>query len=300
VGEEQEQRVGVSWVQVAGSALAAVSSAVVLSTLGVAGTVIGAAVGSVVATVGSSLYTRTLDVSRQQVAAQTAALRRVTQARSELEEVVAGRARGGGVSSSGITRAGRQLDEAEEVLVGGTDGVSPVPAFPDQRVSDDTAGSSDVRRSGTLSASQHASSTGSMSRGLAARLSWKRLAVLAATVFLVTMVAITGFELLAGQAVSDLTGGSDTPKSSTVPGLGRPHRAASPSDGATPNGDASPSSTPSGDPTSAGSPSTDVTPSPSAGSTPTPTATPTPSPSPELTESPTPLPSSTPTGATGG
>lgn len=230
-----------SWVQVAGSALAAVSSAVLLSTLGVAGTVIGAALGSVIATVGSALYTRTLNASRQQVAAQTAALRRVTHARSE-------------------------LDEAEQALA-----VSGTTAQPRQSLTDRMA-----------------------RRGL----SWKRLAAVAAGVFLAAMVAITAFELVTGEAVSQLTGGSDTPKRSTVPGLGRDlgRGTPTPSDGSSPS---SPS-TPSADPTS--SPSTQPTPStaPTTSPTPTPTVIPTPSPSPGLTGTPTELPPSTASAPAGG
>ncbi|MDI2128701.1 hypothetical protein [Yinghuangia seranimata] len=54
--ERQRRRVDLNGTQVAASALAAVSSAFLLSTLGVAGTVIGAAIASVVATVGSAVY----------------------------------------------------------------------------------------------------------------------------------------------------------------------------------------------------------------------------------------------------
>jgi len=54
--EAERRRIDVNPVQVVASALAAISSAFLLSTLGVAGTVIGAALASVVATVGSALY----------------------------------------------------------------------------------------------------------------------------------------------------------------------------------------------------------------------------------------------------
>src|SRR3954452_24197237 len=46
----------ISGAQVAGSALAAVSAAVVASFLGVGGTVLGAALGSIVASVGGAIY----------------------------------------------------------------------------------------------------------------------------------------------------------------------------------------------------------------------------------------------------
>jgi hypothetical protein len=56
-----------SAAQVAGGALAAVTSAVAGSTLGVNGTVAGAAIGSVVATVGGELYTHSLRRTEQRV-----------------------------------------------------------------------------------------------------------------------------------------------------------------------------------------------------------------------------------------
>src|SRR4051812_50137347 len=51
---------GLSPVQVAASALAAVSSAVLLSFFGVAGTLIGAALASVISTVGATGYSASL------------------------------------------------------------------------------------------------------------------------------------------------------------------------------------------------------------------------------------------------
>ena len=58
--DEKPARLQLSPVQVAAGALAAVSSAVVLSLFGVAGTVIGAALASIVSTVGSALYSASL------------------------------------------------------------------------------------------------------------------------------------------------------------------------------------------------------------------------------------------------
>ncbi len=64
----EQQAIEVNWVQAMAGALAAMSSAVLLSTVGVAGTIIGAAVGSVIATVGSAVYAHYLRVSRERVA----------------------------------------------------------------------------------------------------------------------------------------------------------------------------------------------------------------------------------------
>jgi hypothetical protein len=51
----------ISWFQVAASALAAVTAAWIASRLGVAGTLIGAALGSFVVTISTAFYGRTLD-----------------------------------------------------------------------------------------------------------------------------------------------------------------------------------------------------------------------------------------------
>ena len=83
MAEQQHERVAINWFQVAGSALAAVSSAVLLSTVGVAGTIIGAALGSVVVTAGGSIYSHYLEISRHRVAAaQSVARARKTRSRS--------------------------------------------------------------------------------------------------------------------------------------------------------------------------------------------------------------------------
>jgi hypothetical protein len=60
-------RLELSAAQVAGGALAAITSAVAGSTLGVNGTLAGAAVGSVVATVGGELYTHSLRRTEERV-----------------------------------------------------------------------------------------------------------------------------------------------------------------------------------------------------------------------------------------
>jgi len=58
--EKDERTLGLSTAQVVGSVLAAVTGAVLASTMGVTGTVIGAAVASLVATIGSAIYTWSL------------------------------------------------------------------------------------------------------------------------------------------------------------------------------------------------------------------------------------------------
>lgn len=219
--EETERRPAVNWVQVTAGALAAVSSAVLLSTLGVAGTLIGAAVGSVTASLASAFYSRGIETSRQQVASQTGALRRVGSARSRVDSELSAIDRGEG-SETSLHRATRELDEAESDLERASshsgdetpqDGTAQdVPPAEGAHVAPD----SDEPQEDAAAADRPET-------GIAAwrKLPWKRVAVVAVTVFVVAMVAITAFEMATGRAVSTFTGGSDRDTGATVPGLGR-------------------------------------------------------------------------------
>lgn len=63
----QRPLLGLSLPQVTGGALAAATSAVALSFFGVAGTLIGAVVGSLVATIGAAVYSHSLGVAAAQL-----------------------------------------------------------------------------------------------------------------------------------------------------------------------------------------------------------------------------------------
>lgn len=58
---------GIDWLSTTAGALAAVTSALLLSTLGAVGTLVGAAIGSVAATIGSNLYSQWLAKTHQKV-----------------------------------------------------------------------------------------------------------------------------------------------------------------------------------------------------------------------------------------
>jgi hypothetical protein len=73
------------WLKTLAGALAAVTAAVLLSTLGAAGTLIGAGVGSIAATVGSAVYAQGLARSKHaMLKAQTTALQKVGVAQAEV------------------------------------------------------------------------------------------------------------------------------------------------------------------------------------------------------------------------
>jgi hypothetical protein len=66
-GSHRQERVPLSGTQITGSVLAAVSASVAASVFGVAGTVIGAALASFMTVVGSALYTRSLQRTKDRM-----------------------------------------------------------------------------------------------------------------------------------------------------------------------------------------------------------------------------------------
>ena len=262
--EPQQDRVEINWVQVSASALAAVSSAVLLSTVGVAGTIIGAAVGSVVATAGSAIYSYYLRITRERVAqAQAAALDRVARARAGASGVWADSRRAEARQQrTQLLRAQAQAEEASEELDDAErelDDVTEEAARPTWRE-------------------------------VLAGLRWKRIAAVAGVIFVVAMLVILTFELVTGRAVSTMTGGSDSGTRTSIPGLGHHKPATTP----TPTPSADPSGTSSSSPTAGESSSPSSTPTPSESASPTGTPTPTETPT---TTAPTPTPTPT-TGTT--
>ena len=247
--DDTPQKLEIDWFRTTGGALAAVSSAVLLSTLGAAGTIIGAALGSVIATVGGALYSQGLVRSRQRlVQAQGAALRKV------------------GVAQAEVRRAGRRQ--------GGTSTVDAHLAHA-QATLDDAKGDLDAL-------SDEAAGTGWRAR--LALLPWKRIALVAAGLFALAVVAITAFELVVGRSVSEITtgsqGGGSTISHVVGGGTNQPSR-----DQQTPPADpASPSATPSQAPSEQANPSSGPAGAPSA----TPSAEPTGSPTPSVTPTPAP------------
>jgi hypothetical protein len=61
------KRAGIDWLATTAGALAAVTSALLLSTLGAVGTLMGAAIGSVAANVGANIYGQWIAKSREKV-----------------------------------------------------------------------------------------------------------------------------------------------------------------------------------------------------------------------------------------
>lgn len=254
-------KLDIDWLKTIAGALAAVSSAVLLSTLGAAGTIIGAALGSVIATVGGALYSQGLARSRDRLAqAQTLALRRV------------------GIAQAEVRRASRHQ--------GDDPAVDAHLAHADERLGEAKADLGAI--------ADEPPAVGWRERLVV--LPWKRISLVAAGLFATAILAITAFEVLAGESVSSITGGTDGDGGPTITRIGgggsdtsRDDRApsddtATPSDepSSEPPDEASPTDEPTDAPTESPSESTTPAPSPLAPTTPAPTlsAEPTTPPSP--------------------
>lgn len=172
----------VNWAQTIGGALAAMSSAVLLSTFGVAGTIIGAAVGSVVLTIGGAVYSHYLALSRERMARATRAAVLTRAAREQ------GAARGGVAAT---TRPQARMEGRES---------PPRSERLEEEVDEAQAEAAD--------------SVGW--REAARDLPWRRILAASAVVFVLAMGAIVAFELATGRPVSSYTGGSgrDGPRTS--------------------------------------------------------------------------------------
>lgn len=235
----------IEWLRVVAGALAAVSSAVLLSTLGAAGTIIGAALGSVIASVGSSLYAHGLERSRAQFAeAQELARRRMGVAQAEVRRAARRH------DDTAILEA--HLDHADEQLAEARSELSAPPEAPSWR-----------------------------DRFVV--LPWKRIALFAAGFFVVAVVVITVFELIANRPVSDLTGGTHDDKGTSFSNIGGGHQA-KPRHRPTPTPTPTPSTTPSSTPSSSPSATPTALPTEGPSQPPTPTPTPTPEPTASATD----------------
>lgn len=216
MGEGDRRRLEVNWVQTIAAPLAAVTSAVLLSTVGVAGTILGAALGSLAYTLGTAIYSHYIGATKDRVVtAQKVAATRIGQAQSRVQEASENLDAGSEDADEELARAGEELHEARSAL--------------------EDAGE-DAPRVGW--------------RTVLAGLPWKRIAVVASGVFLVAMLVIVSFELVSGRAVSTYTGGSDGGQRTSLPGFltGRsgdrpPVPGESPSEGPSPTTDATGGST---------------------------------------------------------
>jgi len=236
----------IDWPRTIAGALAAVAAAVVLSKLGVVGTLTGAAIGSLVISIGTNVGAHGISSTRQRMLeAQREAARRVSLAQAEVR-----RARAAGPQDAASQERLAQADDAlesskselaEDVPTSEVPVVDPVPA-PDEP--------------------------------LPRVIVWRRVAIFTAASFVIALLAITAFELIGGRPLSALMGDNNDKGTSLFPDTGRGSSPKpNPTPSATPTQATSPSTSPSPTPTV----TITVTPTPSVSPTPSPSATPTPS-----------------------
>lgn len=212
--ESKTRKLDLSATQLVGGALAAMTSAVIGAQLGVAGTVLGAAVGSVVAGTAGTLYTTSLRHTK-----------------TKISSVVEGKVGKTQVELTQVPEEAVRLDRPAW---------DPVPQAAEAPPSlDPVAAAADLDSSGKP----------------ASRVPWKAILVSTAAVFLIAIAAITGFELVSGQAISGGEGTTITQVRDTGPaGTDRPTQA--------PTGD--PSAEPSTQPSEESSAEPSVDPSQSS------------------------------------
>jgi hypothetical protein len=180
-------RIELNWVQALAAPLAAVTSAVLLSTFGVAGTLIGAALGSLALTVGNAVYAYSIKATKRRVAvAQTVAAARIGLAQSRVEEMGEGREDATGAASRtahDLAETREDLDRAQAVL----EDADPDPAPGGWR-------------------------------SMLVALPWRRIVLLSTAIFVAAMLMIVAFELTTGRALSSYTGSDD--RRTSIPGWG--------------------------------------------------------------------------------
>ncbi|PZT77145.1 MULTISPECIES: hypothetical protein [unclassified Streptomyces] len=213
--EQQERRIDLSLPQVAGSAVAAVAAAVAASQLGVYGTIAGAGVMSIVATCGGSVFQHFFRRTGEQIREVTVQVkhpgREVTvhtrETGARRPDDAAHRA------PAGITALLGPVDDPTTVLRR-TDTAADLDATTVLRHVDAEADRTTVLRRPAVAPGPDEEFSAATTHGTRLR-GWKRSAIGAAAVFVVSMAGITTYELISG---GDLSGGRGTTVGSVVRG----------------------------------------------------------------------------------
>ncbi|NUS72603.1 MAG: hypothetical protein HOQ05_04265 [Corynebacteriales bacterium] len=266
--DDDTLRKDLSFTQIVASALAAVSASFAASYFNVIGTIVGAAIISVVATVGSALYKHSLD--RSKVALKNAA--------------------------ETVPWTPRQLAERRAALASAAaEDTPPTQHVTSVRTDTDTAIMPATEESTTRAdeATTTPRTVSNLRKKFTAKpLNWKHIAAAAAAVFVITVGAVTTVELVGGAPLSSLLWGNDKEGTSiggVIGGRDEGDKRIAPKPSKTTETPQMPGpSYPTESPTPSETPqpsseSPTPTPTPSVTPTPTPSSSTTPSPSPTLT-----------------
>lgn len=216
--------------QILASAIGAVLAALIASSFGVTGTIIGVAIGSAAATIGSALVTQSIE--RGQHAVKQVAVRVQDSSTSPLLRRLGGTASAGETSSSGgadaaptevvgpaveetatMESGGASADETNRLEMSAVAG-APVTerleaqTVPVPPVAAGTAGT------GPTDGSEESDGDGGRNPGdgwlIGRRFSWKAIAGTSAIVFVLALLLITAIELIAGKPLASIFGSSGT------------------------------------------------------------------------------------------
>ena len=229
-----EKPPGISVTQVVASALAAVSSTVLLSYLGVAGTIIGAGIASVLTIVGNNIYTRSILKTRRQMKAALQAgvvLPVGKNGRKVLLPTLAGshgQGAGGSDGSAGGPGEGTDATGSDTVAlpaVGGTGrGTDTAVLGPDDlegthlddlrtaagaQAVDGPDGATDLSEDGDASADEAAGDGTDDDAAGSGRPSRRTLILSTVAVFVVLLVGVTLVEVIAGRPLSEILRGEE-------------------------------------------------------------------------------------------
>lgn len=235
-----------SATQLVGGALAAMTSAVIGARLGVAGTILGAAIGSIVAGIAGSLYTASLKHTKEKLT--SALVGRVGDTRVEITHVAP------------ETAADRDWSWQAPAEQSPPAAVAPASAEPVARAAD--VGAPGLRQP---------------------RMPWKPILISTAAVFLLAIAGLTTVELISGKALSGGQGTTITQVSEGRSGDSDERPSVIPS--STPSAESSTEPTPESSATPEPSPSSTTEPSASPSESAPPSESSEPSASSEPTES---------------
>ncbi|HWU31884.1 MAG TPA: hypothetical protein VN108_03360, partial [Marmoricola sp.] len=191
----------IDWPRTIAGALAAVAAAILLSKLGAAGTLIGAAVGSLVISIGTNVGAHGIQsTTERMLEAQKEAARRVSEAQAEVHKARQQVADSTGESADRLAAAEGALESAQSQLAKDVP-TSDIPVI-DAPILDESdhpgVALADVTQ--VLPVAQDPTP----------RFPWKRVAVFTVASFVIALLAITAFELIGGKPLSSYFGGPDS------------------------------------------------------------------------------------------
>jgi len=200
-----------SFRQILASTAGAVIAAVVASTFGVKGTIIGVAIGSAAATMGTAFVAQSIDRGHEAVK-QVAV--RVPETSTLLRKL-------GGTGVSGPSASASAVDSssaATEVVrqPSGHDDEAETTEMASTAAPVDETGRLEISAGMSAPATERLVASTSPARAAVARsagpgrFSWRAIAVSAVTVFVLALLLITAIELISGKPLSTIFGGADT------------------------------------------------------------------------------------------